>query len=136
MINLKNRDLAIKMWTDLGEWDKVNFLSGFTSEDTEKDAAESQYEKCIAIQDWKTAVDVCAKLEDNEGMVDCYIAMENFEKLIDLAKSLLNDDPLLHKIGEVLASYGLVDDAVIIIIINITIRLIYTNTSSCILRWN
>lgn len=100
------------MWKDLGDWEKVSFLSGYKSEDTSNEALQSQFEKFSEGHDWEMAFNVSLKLEDLEKTVKCCIMMQDYEKLIVLMEKLPTKDPLLSKIGKFLASNGFIDEAV------------------------
>ncbi|ODM99145.1 WD repeat-containing protein 35 [Orchesella cincta] len=111
LLRVERKDLAIKMWKDLGEWEKVNFLSGYTSEDVTDKALENQYDAFVESQDYEAAVEIANRLGYVDGLIICFIMLEDYEKLIALSEKLPLADPALSQIGDVLASVGLIEAA-------------------------
>ncbi|CAL8089470.1 unnamed protein product [Orchesella dallaii] len=110
-LRVERKDLAIKMWKDLGNWERVNFLSGYASEDITEKALISQYDACVEMHDWETATEIASRLGYVEGLTKCCILLEDYDKLIELSEKLPLGDPALSKIGDVLASVGLIEGA-------------------------
>lgn len=100
------------MWKDLGDWDKVNFLSGYNLEESTVEALQHQYDKFKDAQDWEMALEISIKLDNPEQILHCCVMLEDYDKLVTLSTKLPPKDPLLFKIGRIFASHGMIEESV------------------------
>lgn len=109
------RDLAINLRQTLCDWFRTVQLyrMGPGISDQQMELAWKEIGNHFAmLRTWESAKEYYEKAHDIEGLMDSLYHLENFDELESCINKLPEKSPLLAKLGQMLASVGMCDQAV------------------------
>lgn len=114
-LELDRRDLAIALRQKLADYPRVIQLMqlGSGGSDTQLERAHVKWgEQLASRQDWQAAREHFERGRELERLLDCHYRLEEYEQLASVAAQLPDQSPGLRRAARMLASVGMVEQAV------------------------
>lgn len=115
-IDADRRDLAIALRQTLCDWFRVvqlyRMASGISDQQMEH-AYKEIGNHFASTRTWESAKEYYEKAHHIEGLMDTFYHLEQYDELENLITRLPEKSPLLSKLGQMLATVGMCDQAVV-----------------------